>query len=141
MLVICLFYILIYTLYFLTSDINVLILGLSGIFILLFLILYYVFILRYSAFIFSLAQLFFFIVMFYYVVFNVTTITSFSQKAIDDLLIKLLITSLIFSFFIYFLFYIVNAPMKKAFSISGTKVFSLFISQWINDFKRFRKRI
>lgn len=139
MLVMCLFYMLIYTLYFITSDINVLILGLSAIFILLFLILYYVFILRYSAFIFSLAQLFFFIVMFYYVVFNVTTITSFSQQAIDGLLIKLLITSLIFSFFIYFLFYILNAPMKKAFSISVTKVFSLFISQWINDSKDLEK--
>ncbi len=135
MLVMCSLYMLIYTFYFITSDINVLILGLSAIFVLLFLILYYVFLLRYSAFIFSLAQLFFFIVMFYYVVFNVTTITSFSEQAINDLLIKLFITSLVFSFFIYFLFYIVNAPMKKAFSISGTKVFSLFISQWINDSK------
>jgi len=139
MLVMCLFYMLVYTSYFLTSDINVLILGLSAIFIMIFVILYYVFLLRYSAFIFSLAQLFFFIVMFYYVVFNISIITSFSEQAINDLLIKLFVTSLIFSAFIYFLFYILNAPMKKAFSISLTKVFSLFISQWINDSKELEK--
>jgi len=77
--------------------------------------------------------------MFYYVIFNISIINSFSEQAVNGLLIKLFITSLIFSIFIYFLFYIVNAPMKKAFSISGTKVFSLFISQWINDSKDLEK--
>lgn len=139
MLVISVFYMLLYIVYFFTLNLNILILGLSAIFITMFLILYYVLLLRYSALIFSLGQLFFYILMFYYVIFNISIITSFSEEAINGLLIKLFITSLIFSAFIYLLFYIVNAPMKKAFSISGTKVFSLFISQWINDSKDLEK--
>ena len=139
MLVVSVLYMLVYLIYFFTLDLNFLILGLSAIFLITFLILYYVFLLRYSALIFSLAQLFFYILMFYYVIFNISIINSFSEEAVNGLIIKLFITSLIFSAFIYFLFYIVNAPMKKAFSISGTKVFSLFISQWINDSKDLEK--
>lgn len=139
MLFICIIYMLVYSVYFLTNDVNYLILGFSAIFILLFLIMYYILYLRYTAFVFSLAQLFFFIVMFYYVIFNISITNSSFPDVINVLITKLFITSVIFSGFIYFLFYIINAPVKKAFSVSGTRAFSLFMSQWLDDSKELEK--
>jgi len=120
-------YMLTYALYFTIGSINLLVIGFSVVALIVFLCSYYIFRLRYSAVIFTLIQLFFFSLMLYYVQYITT--------APHDLFLKLAITSLIFSLIIYAFLYFINAPLKKAFSVSGTKAFSMFVSQWLYESK------
>ncbi|MEM4331732.1 MAG: DUF2070 family protein [Candidatus Micrarchaeia archaeon] len=127
MLIVSLLYMFIYIAYFTTYNINILVLGFSAIALIIFLCSYYIFRLRYSAVLLSITQLFFFSVMLYY--------TEYITTSPDSLLLKLAITSAIFAVFAYILIYFINAPIKKAFSVSGTKAFSMFMSQWLYESK------
>ncbi len=127
MLIAALCYTVIYTVYFTTGSINLLALGFSAVALIVFLCSYYIFRLRYSAVVLTLIQLFFFSLMLYY--------TQYITAAPRDLFLKLAVTSFIFSVFVYLLLYFINAPIKKAFSVSGTKAFSLFVSQWLYESK------
>ena len=131
MLIASLLYFMIYAVFFITSSLDLLILGYSGIFIIVFLGAYFVFRLRYSAIALSMVQLFFFGLMLYYL--------SFITSSPSDLLPKLALASLIFASLSYVLIYIINAPLKKAFSISSSRAFSMFVSQWLYDSKDLEK--
>ncbi|MCX8200189.1 MAG: DUF2070 family protein [Candidatus Micrarchaeota archaeon] len=127
MLIASLLYMAIYILYFMTHSINFLVLGFSAIALIVFLSSYYILGLRYSAVALSIIQLFFFSVMLYY--------AEYITAAPKDLFLKLVVTSVIFSAFTYVLIYFINAPIKKAFSVSGTKALSMFVSQWLYESK------
>ncbi|MCX8205776.1 MAG: DUF2070 family protein [Candidatus Micrarchaeota archaeon] len=123
MLIASVLYVVVYAVFFALGDINALIIGYSVISLVVFLCSYFIFWLRYSGVMLSLTQLFFFSIMMYY--FEAISLSP------NDLLIKLAVSSAIFAAFTYILINIVNAPLKKAFSISSTKAFSLFVSQWL----------
>ncbi|GEM_PF-3650350 len=131
MLIASLFYALIYSIYFITTDLNLLVVGYSAIFIIVFLSSYFVFGLRYTALILTLIQLFFFSIMLYYL--------EYVTSSPRDLVLKLLVTCAIFSALAYIIMNIINAPLKKAFSISSTRAFSMFISQWLYESKDLEK--
>ncbi|MGB9635505.1 MAG: DUF2070 family protein [Candidatus Micrarchaeia archaeon] len=124
-------YMIVYLVYFYTKDINIIILGYSIIFLIVFMCSYYIFRLKYSGVVLSIIQLFFFSVMLYYL----ELITS-SPK---DMLLKLSVASFILSVFAYILIYLINAPLKRAFSIPGMHAFSLFASQWLYESKDLEK--
>lgn len=120
-------YMMIYSVYFTTNNINLLIIGFSAVALIVFLCSFYIFRLRYSGVMLTLIQLFFFSLMLYY--------TQYITASPHDLFLKLIITCLIFSAFTYILLYFINAPIKKAFSVSGTKAFSMFMAQWLYESK------
>jgi len=59
-----------------------------------------------------------------------------SQAGPEVVLMKLYFASAIFLVVIYAMFWLVNAPMKRSFGVSGVEAVSLFLAQWFERSKK-----
>ncbi len=123
MLIAAVVYTFLYTVYFITGNINHLILGYSIVFILIVVVSRTVFNMKYSGVILSLIQMLLFAVSMYYL--------EDISSAPKDLMLKVTLASLTLSIFAYIITYIFNAPLKSAFEVNSTSAISKFVSQWL----------
>ena len=127
MMIAAVIYTIVYSAYFIMDDVNILILGYSISFILIVIISFIAFKMKYSGILLSLIQVFLFAYSMYYL----EDITS-SPK---DIMFKLAVASFTLSLFAYIIAYVFNAPLKKAFSVKSTSAISKFVSQWLYESK------
>ncbi|MFH1393657.1 MAG: DUF2070 family protein [Candidatus Micrarchaeota archaeon] len=121
-----------YSLSLLIMDVNifmaelVLLIGAAVVFVFWYAIARLVFILKYRSILFAIIQLLFYLVFFFG-----NQAMYFTDEPLQELALKMGLSSFVLLAALMIFFQIINAPMKKSFGFSSTDAATYFINQWL----------